>query len=518
MANQATEPAAPKPSWRAHPHVRRTFLAVTASFSTLVMVIGVIGFGSYFWVRAQIRTIGPASLEPAVSGATGSPIPDYTGKCARTSCNYLILGSDSRAGLTPQQQIEFGTNADIGGSNRSDTIMVLHTQPDQKKATFLSFPRDLWVNIPGIGDGKINSAFEGGIQGDGAQRVARTIREISGIQIDHILYVDLAGFEGVVNAVGGVEMCVPYPMVDPLTALDIPAGCQHFDGKTALAYVRTRHQPCDAIPDFARISRQQQFLRALLSKLLSPGELLHLSSLVQPVLHSLVVDPGLRNPAELAYLAGQLNGVNSGAADFRVVPTTTADIYPNGIYTSIVQMIQPQANDLFTAFRENKPLGDLGLTQVNTAPSPAIIKVGVFQRGAIPAPLTPSPSAAPTVSATVTPSSPAVTTSSSGPPTAPPSTAGTKVLDLLTKAGFETSAGLRSLSFRGEVPVNGSVIFFNPKAPDAQAMADVVHGYLSNLRMLPASKKLLGDLDVAVVVTPGYVIPPPPTTGQTNCP
>ncbi len=79
-----------------------------------------------------------------------------------------------------------------------------------------------------MGDGKINSAFEGGVQHGGSQRVAATIREISGIQIDHILYVDLAGFEGVVNALGGVEMCVPYPMVDPLTALDIPAGCQRL--------------------------------------------------------------------------------------------------------------------------------------------------------------------------------------------------------------------------------------------------------------------------------------------------
>ncbi len=223
-----------------------------------------------------------------------------------------------------------------------------------------------------------------------------------------------------------------------------------------------------------------------------------------------MVDPGLRNPAELAYLAGQLNGVNSGAADFRVVPTTTASIYPNGIYTSIVQMIQPQANELFQAIRENKPLGDLGLTQVNTAPSPAIIKVGVFERGATPAsPLsTVSPTTGATVGATVTPS----VSPSAG------SSAGASVFDLLTKAGFETSSGLQPVSALGEVPVKGSVIFFNPKAPDAQAMADVVHGYLPNLREMPASKKLLGGLDVAIVVGAGYVIPPPPTTGQTNCP
>lgn len=476
----ANEPPVPKLPRRAHPHVRRAFLAVTASVAALTMVIAMGGLGSYLWARSKIRTLGGESTA-LVSGQTPgpSPTPAYTGKCARTSCNYLLLGSDSRAGLTKQQQIEFGTNADIGGSNRSDTIMVLHTQPGQRRAVFLSFPRDLWVDIPGIGYGKINSAFVGGVEHGGAQRVARTVTALSGIRIDHILYVDLAGFEGVVNAMGGVQMCVPYPMVDPLTALDIPAGCQHFDGRTALAYVRTRHQLCDAIPDFARISRQQQFLRAVIAKLLSPGELLRLPSLVPAVLRSLVVDDGL-NPAELAYLAGQLNGVNSGDADFRVVPTTTASIYPNGVYTSIVKMIQPQADQLLQAIRENKPLGDLGLTQVNTAPSPAIIKVGVFYRGSL--------------------------------------AVGSSVVDTLTQGGFETSAGLQPVSALGDVPVRGSVIFFNPKSPDAQAMADVVRGYLSNLRELPAPKGLLGDLDldVAVVVAPGYTIPPPPTHGPTS--
>jgi LCP family protein required for cell wall assembly len=326
-STQTDEPGAPErtqaaPPLRPHPHLRRVFLGVTATASAFVMVIAAVSMGTYFWARGQIHVIPPVQ-GPGQGSATTE---DIAGKCAERACNYLLLGSDSRKGLSPEEIAAFGSNAHIGGENRSDTIMLVHTRPDRKEATFLSFPRDLWVDIPGMGMGKINSAFEGGIDGGGAQRVARTVKSISGMQIHHVMYVNLLGFQKVVDALGGVDMCVPYPMYDPLTLLDIQAGCQHFDGRTALAYVRTRHQPCDTVPDFARISRQQQFLRAVIAKLLQPGELLKLQNLVPELLGNLVVDQGL-NPAELVYLAGLLHGVGTDNADFRALPTV-----PEGIY------------------------------------------------------------------------------------------------------------------------------------------------------------------------------------------
>lgn len=502
-----------------HPHLRRTFLAVTASLSLLVTIVSGVAMGTYFWTQGQIRTIPDWQPSPGPSGEMPSPITqDYTGRCARTSCNYLLLGSDSRAGLTRRQQEQFGTNRDIGGSDRSDTIILVHTQPDQQRATFLSFPRDLWVDIPGVGYGKINTAFSGGINRGGAQTVARTVTALTGIRIDHILYVDLAGFEGVVDALGGVQMCVPYPMQDPLTALDIPAGCQHFDGKTALAYVRTRHQICDRIPDFARIARQQQFLRAVIAKLLSPGELLHLPSLVPALLRNLRVDSGL-NPAELAYLAGQLNGVNTGNVDFRVVPTTPGGTYAGGTYLSIVELVQPQANELFRRIREDRPLGGLGLTQEMTPPSPAVIETVVYARGA---------SVAPSPVGLATPGgSPSIAASpSAGPsltpvplPSASPATSAAAVFDTLTKAGFDTSTPIRPLSALGGLPkgLKGSVILFDAKAADGQAMADVVASYLRNMKEMAAPKHLLPvGVDVAVIVAPAYELPPPPTSGPTS--
>jgi LCP family protein required for cell wall assembly len=256
----SVQPSGPK----GHPHLRRLFLAASASISALVMVIGAVGMGAYFWTRSQITTFEidtlPAAATPGVSPAANQE-PDIAGKCDTQACNYLLLGSDSREGLTPAQQEAFGTEADVGGTARSDTIIVVHTDPRHQQAVFLSFPRDLWVDIPGVGQGKINSAFEGGINGNGPARVARTVTDLTGLKIHHVMYVSLIGFQGLVDALGGVDMCVPYPMKDELASLDIPAGCQHFDGATALAYVRSRHQPCDAIPDFARIGRQQQFLR-----------------------------------------------------------------------------------------------------------------------------------------------------------------------------------------------------------------------------------------------------------------
>jgi LCP family protein required for cell wall assembly len=456
-----------------HAHLRRVFLAATAALSLLVSVLAGGAMGVYFWTQNQIQYIPPAP------GAPPGGDLDIGGPCLRHACNYLLLGSDSRAGLTKEERQVFGTDEHIGGVFRSDTIIVVHVEPGEKKAVFLSFPRDLWVNIPGHGFDRINTAFEGGIEGGGAQLVARTITSITGLRINHSVYVDLAGFQSVVDALGGVDMCVPYPMQDPLTLLDIRAGCQHFDGRTALAYVRTRHQPCDLIPDFARISRQQQFLRAVLAKMLSPREIIHLPSLVPAVLKGVRVDRGL-NPAELAYLAGQLNGVNTGNVDFRVVPSRPAGITVNGQYLSVVRMVEPQANELFHRLRSGRPLGELGLTQQQTPPSPAVIKVEVYDRR------------------------------SAG--------MASRVYTTLTEGGFDTSIPVQDVADLRPTQVNGSAILYDADSSDGKAMADVVQVYLSNLPEVPVRTSVLRGASVAVVVGPSYVLPRPSTSSPVDCP
>jgi LCP family protein required for cell wall assembly len=471
-----------KPPAGRHPHVRRVLLASTAAVSAFVMLVSVVGMAAYFWASQKIRTFDMTTLvvEPSPGASPTAPGPaDIAGKCDTQSCNYLLLGSDSREGLSREEQIAFGTDADIGGENRSDTIILVHTDPKQQEATFLSFPRDLWVEIPGKGMGKINAAFEGGVDGGGPVRVARTITNLTGLKVHHVLYVDLAGFQGLVDTLGGVDMCVPYPMVDPLTGLDIGAGCQHFDGATALAYVRTRHQVCDKIPDFARIGRQQQFLRAVISKLLAPSELLQLPSLVPRLVENFVVDEGLANPAELVYLAGQLNGVNTGAADFRSVPTTTDGIYVNGQYLSIVRAIEPAASQLYEAIREGRSLGELGTVLPQTPPSPANVEVDVYDRDSL------------------------------GKAAA--------ILETLTLGGFLVDPAPLDYGTFGQ-RVKGSAILF---APGEEAKADVVAQYVRGLELIPAPKAVMNGADVAVVIGMNYEPPSlegSPPQSSADCP
>jgi LCP family protein required for cell wall assembly len=468
MSDRPSSPARP-----GRQRLRRTFLAVAASASALVMVGSVVAMGTYLWASRQIERI-PAVPLPSSPGAQAVDIP---GRCDERACNYLLLGSDSREGLTPEEQVAFGTDEQIGGENRSDTIILVHTRPGRREAIFLSFPRDLWVQIPGAGMGRINSAFEGGIEAGGAQLVAHTVKNLTGMQIHHVMYVSLADFQGLVDALGGVDMCVPYPMEDVLTGLDIPAGCQHFDGATALAYVRTRHQACDRVPDFARISRQQQFIRALINKLLQPSELLRLPTLVPELLENVVVDEGL-NPAELVYLAGLLEGVGTENADFRSVPSIPAGVYDaNGTYLSVVRAVEPDADRLFRKIREGEPLGDLGTELPQTPPSPANIVVSVYERGA-------------------------------GPVAA-------DAFDVLRDGGFNTAGGLHD-GASIESPGKGSMVLFDE---GAQPMAQVVGSYFPNLELVPAPPGTLANgEDVAVVVTGRYEPAPPRDDPPVECP
>ena len=458
---------------RSNHRLRRALLVATASLSALVMIVAAVGLGLLVWGDANRDTL---LQEPSPAPGESAQPAAYTGRCAERSCNYLLLGSDSREGLTPEEQQYTGTNEDIGGEFRSDTIVLVHVTPDDKQATFVSFPRDLWVEIPGDGYGKINSAFEGGVEGGGAHRVARTVTNLTGIRIDHVLYVDLNGFSDIVDALGGVEMCIPYPMQDELTGLDLAAGCQTLDGYTALAYVRTRHQPCDRIPDFARIARQQQFLRAVISKMLSPTQVWRLPGLVGPVLDGLTVDEGL-TIAELAYLAGQLRGVSTGAADFRTVPSS-----PGWEGELSVVHMNPEAQQLFARLRADRPLGDLGKTAGETPPSPAVIGTAVYDRRSL--------------------------------------GVATDVFVVLLKSGFNIGYALTPFpvsDLPGEVPVTGSAILYDPGSVDGEAMAQVVRGYLPNLEIVPATRDLLPEgVNVAVVVGANYELPPPPEDGPTS--
>lgn len=175
---------------------------------------------------------------------------------------YLLVGSDSRDDLTAEERKELGTGGPVG--QRTDTIMLLHTGDGPN--LLMSIPRDSIVSIPGHGDGeKVNAAFSYG----GPRLLTRTLEAETGIRIDHYVEIGFGGFVGMVDALGGVEICPNQAMKDPQANLDIPKGCQEADGKTALGYARSRKTYAQ-LGDIDRARAQREVVSAIGSKALSP--------------------------------------------------------------------------------------------------------------------------------------------------------------------------------------------------------------------------------------------------------
>ncbi len=191
--------------------------------------------------------------------------------------NWLLVGSDSREGLTKAERKELSTGKDEG-TQRTDTLMVVHID-DTGRPTLVSLPRDSYVIIPAhVGlDGvaiedrrnKINTAYSKG----GAPLLVETVERNTGLHIDHYMEIGFRGIRDITDAVGGVNMCVPADVSDEKSGLNLLAGCQELDGKDALAYVRMRY--ADPKGDLGRVERQQQYLSSLMKKVATPAVLLN---------------------------------------------------------------------------------------------------------------------------------------------------------------------------------------------------------------------------------------------------
>lgn len=208
-----------------------------------------------------------ASMIWAVTSIWGSigrvdATPDSTNRPAAASgTNFLLVGTDSRENLSRDEQNDLVTGHTEGA--RADTIMVLHL-PDSGSPTLLSIPRDSYVPIPGYHDNKINAAYAKG----GPKLLVDTVEQATGLRIEGYLEIGFGGFVEVVGKVGGVRMCLPKPVVDEKTKLDLKAGCQDLKGKEALNYVRMRYG--DSRGDLGRVERQRAFLAALTQQMATP--------------------------------------------------------------------------------------------------------------------------------------------------------------------------------------------------------------------------------------------------------
>lgn len=269
------------------------------------------------------------------------PVATLSGSGGRP-LHLLVTGSDSREGLSPEEQVELGTGSAEG--DRTDSIFLLTLAGG--RAGILAFPRDLYVTRCDGSNGRINAALSIG----GPDCLVDTIEALSGIGIDHYLTVSFGGFRDIVDAVGGVDVCVDKDLVDPFAGIHILAGCQTLTGRQALGFVRTRKLD----NDLERIKRQQQFLAALAKKLATPATVLRPGTafaVTGAVGRALTADEGL-GLLDLFRLANGARGLAGGAAVTATVPASGATI--GG--AAVLQVDQAAAGALFASFRDGSVL------------------------------------------------------------------------------------------------------------------------------------------------------------------
>ena len=273
-------------------------------------------------------------------------LADYPERpAAGRGTNWLLVGSDSRQGLSDAQQRDLATGGDIG-SSRTDTILLVHLPAlwSSAPATVVSIPRDSYVTIPGHGKDKINAAFAIG----GAPLLAQTVEQATGLRLDHYAEIGFGGFAALVDALGGVTVCPTTALNDPLAGIDLPAGCQKLNGRSALGYVRTRDTPR---ADLDRMTNQRQFLSALLHDATRPAVWLNpwrWYSVPRAAADALTVDRD-DHVWDLARLGWELHG------------STTTLTVPIGEFTSgdagsVVVWNHEEAARLFEALATDAPI------------------------------------------------------------------------------------------------------------------------------------------------------------------
>ncbi len=336
-------PLPPRLDPRDRPAVRRTrrIGTVVRTVAAALSVLLLVGSGWVWYLRGTAEQ--NLTRLDALPAAGNSDAPGADGR----STNILLVGSDSRAGASQQELRDKLRTGDPGTMN-TDTMLVVHLPSNGTSASVVSFPRDSYVEVPGFGQHKLNSAYALGYNSlddgaseavrdsAGAQTLVQTISSLSGLQIDNYVQVDLIGFYNLTEVIGGVEVNLCAAAKEPDSGIDLPAGVQTISGADALAFVRQRQ----GLPngDLDRIVRQQAFIGAVVRKLLSAGVLLNplkQRDLVEAAANSLIVDSDL----DLLDLAQRLQYLAAGNVKFSTVPIANPDGNVDG--SSVVLLADP---------------------------------------------------------------------------------------------------------------------------------------------------------------------------------
>ncbi|MFG3657552.1 LCP family protein [Streptomyces sp. NPDC047706] len=324
----------------------RRGLLIAAWTTAGVVVLGGTGFGYvYFTLNGNLRSVD-------IDQVLGT---DRPGKVDNGSENILVLGSDTRAGAND----ELGGGAD-DGSARSDTAMIVHVHEGRKTASVVSIPRDTLIDRPACTDADggtheaasqvmFNSAYSTG----GASCAVKTVESLTGIRMDHYLEADFAGFQQLIDELGGVEVTTTKDIEDPESHLDLEAGTHRLTGEQALGLVRTRHGVGDG-SDLGRIQLQQAFVKALVEQVEDIGLLTSpkkLYDLADTATNTVTTDSALGSVDALMSFASGLKGISASKMDMVTMPVQYDPADPNRVLLD-----ETRARQVWTALKNDRPI------------------------------------------------------------------------------------------------------------------------------------------------------------------
>ncbi|MDE0774905.1 MAG: LCP family protein [Nocardioides sp.] len=335
---------------------RQVWLTVAVTQLVLaVLTVGAVTL-AYNTLNGNIEegeTINHQATKQRVAAADAGPMEPL---------NILILGSDSRAG----DGNDIDGLGDIG--ERADTTILMHVSADRRNAYGVSLPRDAIVDRPDCMDadgemaaGEAQVMFNTAFSVGGAQCAVQTVESLTGIYIDHFLVVDFNGFKDMVEAINGVEVCLPKEVNDPEHDIFLPAGVQTLTGQDALNYVRER-SILSATGDIGRMKRQQAFIASMINKVKSAGILsqpLSIFNFLNAATSSIEVDADLDSVGKLADLATQFRNTGLSDISFITVPIAEYPLDPNRLIWT------EQADELWARIMDDQQLGkDFSATSI----------------------------------------------------------------------------------------------------------------------------------------------------------
>jgi LCP family protein required for cell wall assembly len=329
-SSQQGTPAAPKR--------RRRWAIVLGALATVLLLFT----GGGYLVVHRVTSTWDQNIERIEDPFKAIPddVRPQTDPNAGDAVNILLLGSDSR--VSAGDPAQWAT-----GAQRTDAIMLLHLPANRKGAYLMSIPRDSWVKVPGHGTTKINAAFSWG----GPTLMVQTVEQLTGVRINHLAIVDFDGFKQITDALGGVTITVPKTVSSSQGT--IKAGTYTMDGETALTYVRQRYN----LPggDFDRVKRQQNWIRAVMVKLMSQGTLtnpLKLNEAMNGLTKALSIDDAFTTN-EMRDLALSSRNLRPSDVKFFTVPVAGTGWSPDH-KQSIVKLDTTADAELWQAVRKDQ--------------------------------------------------------------------------------------------------------------------------------------------------------------------